>query len=200
MWGWMIVCLCDGLVTCPVYPNSHQMTAGIGSSRSETLGFFCHVLGFVFRFSVYFYSIVFCHVFPFHFVRFIQVTCLYFHSCTSSPITSPQYFSFQVPSVQGKNPHLHLHWCLVHSGVVWSGFDSPFSTATALLCFFSHSLDVLRSGSAALFVLLSNILWILHLGPTSTTSHTTPPTPVVTDGWMDYLLSIVKLSWTGKTG
>ena len=106
-------------------------------------------------FQFYFYSILFCYVFPCH-IRFTQVTCLCF---TAAPHhhSPPLVFSFLVSSVQGEiltlTDTLRLAWSSCCSDFVGSGFCLLFSTAIALLYLF-HSLDLLSSGSAALFVLL----------------------------------------------
>ena len=93
-----------------------------------------------------------------------------FHSCTPSPITSPQYLVSRFPSVQGKIlTSLHASGsclsrfgqvrfcCIFHShSLVLFGF-----TAIVLSCLFIPQLRFLVYGSVAFFVLVLKINLVL---------------------------------------
>jgi len=57
----------------------------------------------------------FCHVFSPVTLSLTQVTCFLFHSCTSSPITSPQYLVSRFPAVMARSSPCHS----CHRFFVW---------------------------------------------------------------------------------
>ena len=100
-------------------------------------GFKCHCRCHVMFWVLFFSSCLvfrFCYVFPFHIIRSL------FHSCTPSPITSPQYLVSRFSSVLCKIltflPHF-MPWVLCSSGFVMSGFCLSFLHSHSYCCFFT---------------------------------------------------------------
>ena len=117
--------------------------------------------------------------FPFHIIRFTQVTCLLFHSCTPSTITSAQYLVSRFSSVLCK-----ILTSLHATSFTFFGLDQ----VRFCLIFHSHSLVLFKISCFPaqprflfLFLWINQVfafdicIWVL-----SPPRHAQPPSPVVT--------------------